>query len=183
MTGVVRQVVLLRGVNIGARRLSMPDLRAALTDAGCRDVVTYIQSGNVVLTPPSRPRGGPQRWLEQVIADVAGYEVPVVLRTATELEKTVAHNPYPNVSGKQLHVVFFSRPPPKKLLTSLQLATFAPEQCALRGRDLYLNLPNGMGRAKLPVQLERAGRLLTPPSVGTARNWNTVLKLLDLARR
>jgi uncharacterized protein (DUF1697 family) len=182
MTAVVRRVALLRGVNVGGRPLSMSALRSALGAAGCTDVVTYIQSGNVVLTPPEPAPDDLRAWLEHQISGVAGFDVPVVLRTPEELEATVAANPYPDAGGTQLHVVFFATDTGTAVLDGLDLATFAPEACTLVGRDLYLYLPGGMGRAKLPVALER-GRVARPPAVGTARNWNTVLRLVELAGR
>ena len=158
----------------------MPALRTALEDAGCTDVVTYIQSGNVALTPPVRAPKALRAWLEKIVAGVAGFEVPVVLRTRAELERTVASNPYPEAGGSELHVVFFDEGPGPDALDGLDLDAFAPEACRLVGRDLYLYLPNGMGRAKLPVALEKANR--RAKTVGTARNWNTVLKLVDLVQ-
>jgi len=179
---VVREIVLLRGVNVGGRTLSMAALRDALTAAGCREVVTYIQSGNVVLTPPRRRPSDVVGWFERIVTDLAGYDVPVVVRTGAELERVVRSNPYPDAAGKQLHVVFFGNAVRSAVMKGLDLASFAPEHCTLVGRDLYLFLPDGMGRAKLPVALEKAGRNATPPAIGTARNWNTVRKLVDLAR-
>ncbi|CAA9233650.1 MAG: hypothetical protein AVDCRST_MAG50-1207 [uncultured Acidimicrobiales bacterium] len=176
------EVVLLRAVNVGARKLSMAALRAGLEQAGCTDVVTYVQSGNVVLRPPDPRPDGLQAWLEGVISDVAGFSVPVVLRTGAELEETVARNPYPDAGGTQLHVVFFAEEPPSDTLDGLDLDAFRPDSCALLGRDLYMHLPGGMGRAKLPIALEKAGRKARPPALGTSRNWNTVLKLVALAQ-
>ena len=183
MAAVVRRVALLRGVNVGGRPLSMSALRSGLAAAGCTDVATYIQSGNVVLTPPEPAPDDLRTWLEHEVSAVAGFDVPVVLRTSEELEATVAANPYPDAGGTQLHVVFFAADPGATVLDALDLATFAPEACTLVGRDLYLHLPGGMGRATLPAALERAGRAARPPAVGTARNWNTVLKLVELAGR
>jgi len=168
-------------VNVGrGRKLPMPALRTALEEAGCTDVVTYIQSGNVVLTPPAPVPEPLGPWLERIVAGVGGFDVPVVLRTRAELERTVAANPYPDAGGTQLHVVFLDERPGAGVLQGLDLDAFAPEACTLVGRDLYLHLPNGMGRAKLPVALEKATR--GTKGVGTARNWNTVLKLVELAR-
>ena len=179
-----RHVVLLRAVNVGGRKLSMAALRSALEDAGCTEVVTYIQSGNVVLRAPEAgpAQGGLQAWLEATISEVAGFDVPVVLRTATELDQVVSRNPYPDAGGTALHVVFFATAPPPGWLDAVGADAFSPESCTLVGRDLYLHLPDGMARAKLPVALERAGRKAKPPAVGTARNWNTVLKLAALCR-
>lgn len=177
---MTRQIALLRGINVGGnRKLPMAGLRAGLEATGCTDVVTYIQSGNVVFTPPSPRPDDLQAWVEAAIADVAGFPVPVVLRSRVEMQGTVDRNPYPTAGGTQLHVVFFAQPPESDVLTGIDLASFAPEECTLRGADLYLHLPDGMGRAKLPVALEKAGRRSS--AVGTARNWNTVLKLVDLS--
>lgn len=177
-----REIVLLRAVNVGGRTLSMAALRDALAGAGCTDVATYIQSGNVVLTTPKgAPRDLPE-WLGGIISELAGYDVPVVLRTLAQLERTVERNPYPQATGTQLHVVFFAADPPRSIVDGFDLAPFAPEHCTLVDLDLYLHLPNGMGRAQLPLALDKAGRKLKPPSIGTARNWNTVLKLVDMAR-
>jgi uncharacterized protein (DUF1697 family) len=181
---VTRQVVLLRAVNVGGRKLAMADLRRALTDAGCRAVETYIQSGNAVLEPPEdRPASGAglAAWLEAVISDEAGFPVPVVCRSASELRRTVDRNPFPQAGGKLLHVVFLADSPPPGALDQVQAVP--PEAFQLVGPDLYLHLPNGMGRSKLPLELDRAGRKLTPPTVATARNWNTVLELLARAER
>lgn len=175
---MTRLVLLLRAVNVGGRTLSMPALREAFTAAGCERVETYIQSGNVVLdAPPGRRR----EWFEQVAGEVAGYEVSIVVRTAAELRTLIADNPYLAAGGTALHVVFFDEPPPRGLLVGVDLAAVAPEHATLRDRHLYLHLPHGMGRARLPLLVERARRQMRPPVVGTARNWNTVCRLADLA--
>lgn len=173
---MARVVALLRGVNVGGRQVSMARLRKHLEELGCTDVRTYIQSGNVVLTPPKQ-RGSLDGWLSDRIGELAGFEVPTVTRTVAEFDAVVAGNPYPSASGTQLHVVFFGDAPARDVLDAVDLAAVAPEECALVGRELYLHLPNGMGRALLPVALEKAGRRLKTPSSGTSRNWNTVLKL------
>jgi uncharacterized protein (DUF1697 family) len=182
MSLMPREIVLLRGVNVGTgRKLSMAALREALEAAGCSGVSTYIQSGNVVLAPPQPAPADRAAWLEGIIAEVAGFEVLVVLRSYAELQQTVACNPYPGAGGTKLHVVFFPDEPGRDALDGVDLAAFEPEECSLVGRDLYLHLPDGMGRAKLPVALEKAARRAKSPLVGTARNWNTVLKLVELA--
>jgi uncharacterized protein (DUF1697 family) len=177
-----RTVVLLRGVNVGGHRLAMKDFRAALESCGCTDVVTYIQSGNAVVTPPEGT-GPDGKALEQTLStdlsEIAGYEVPVVTRTARELAMVVEASPYDVAEGKHLHVTFFNEPPSSRLMDGLDLDSFLPEACTVLGREIYLHVPRGMGVAKLPVQLERAARRTGRP--GTTRNWNSILKLLSLA--
>jgi uncharacterized protein (DUF1697 family) len=168
-------VALLRGVNIGKRQLPMAALRTGLEAVGCTDVATYVQSGNVVLAPPTDAGKDRAGWLEEVIADIAGFAVPVVVRTKAQMAEVVAANPYPQSGGTTLHVVFCSTKPPA--LTA-DLDTVAPEHATVVGSDVYLHLPNGMGRATLPAlveqELKRAGVF------GTARNWNTVENLLAM---
>jgi len=178
-----RSIVLLRGINVGGHRLAMSVLRSVLEATGCTEVVTYIQSGNAVVTPPSPEPGDLAAALSEAISSAAGYAVPVVLRTRDELAAVVDANPYPGTGGKNLHVVFMADEPSTAILDALDLPSFLPEECTLIGRDLYLYLPNGMGRATLPTALDKAGRSIDPSAVGTARNWNTVLKLLALADR
>jgi uncharacterized protein (DUF1697 family) len=174
-----RLVVLLRGVNVGGnRKLAMASLRGGLAAAGCTEVVTYIQSGNVVLTPPEPEHEGLQAWLELVIGNIAGFDVPVAMRWLTELEAVVARNPYREMQGTQLHVVFLDEAPEAGWLDALDLASFEPETCTLIGRDLYLAVPNGLGQSKLAVAVDRM--LRKAKLSNTTRNWNTVLKLLQL---
>src|SRR5690606_13228400 len=174
---VSRVVALLRGINVGGKRsLPMADLRRIASDAGGTDVATYIQSGNLVLTHPARSSARIATLLERAILDATGMEVPVVVRTRAEWDRVIEDNPYPAAGGTTLHVVFLAEAPPPQLLDDVDLAVFAPEEATLRGRELYLHLPNGMGRAELPRALGRQG----PAVAGTARNWNTVLEIRTL---
>jgi uncharacterized protein (DUF1697 family) len=172
---MARIVALLRGVNIGKRQLPMAGLRSGLEAAGCTDVATYVQSGNVVLTPPKEAGQDVAGWLADAIGEIAGFAVPVVVRTKTEMAKVTAANPYPDAGGTTLHVIFCSSKPPA--LTA-ELDAVAPEHATVVGRDVFLHLPNGMGRATLPALVEKD--LKRAGVVGTARNWNTVETLLAM---
>lgn len=179
---MARVVALLRGVNVGKRRLPMATLRDGLVAAGCGDVVTYVQSGNVVLTPPAGAPAGQRLapWLEQVIGDLAGFAVPVVVRTSGDMAAIVACNPYPAAGGTQLHVVACGHEPPSTLLDAIDLMSAAPEHATVVGAEVYLHLPEGMGRAALPARIER--ELRSAGVVGTARNWNTIERLAEMVR-
>lgn len=177
-------VALLRGINVGGnRRLPMTDVRRWVTEVGATEVVTYIQSGNVVLRHPGRSAGTLRDDLERRIEAVTGWDIAVVVRTAAEWADLVAANPFPDADPTSLHVACYRDPPPAGALDGLDLAAHAPETCALVGAQLYLHLPNGMGRATLPVAL---GKLRPtgggPPPVTTVRNWRTLTKLLELSR-
>jgi uncharacterized protein (DUF1697 family) len=174
-----RQIALLRGVNLGSRnRISMPALRDLLRDAGYGDVETLLQSGNVVLTSKAQPkRTG--RHIREVLRDGAGVDVEVVVRARDELAAVVRRNPLRQsaTDPKRYNVLFLAREPARSALEGLDAARYEPERLAAHGRELYVWWPDGLHRAKLtPALLER--RLGV---VATARNWNTVEKLLALA--
>lgn len=170
-----RIVAFLRGVNIGKRRLPMAALRDGLVAAGATDVATYVQSGNVVLVPPKAAAHRAGVWLEEAIGAIAGFEVPVVVRSAAEMAAVVERNPYPGAGGTQLHVLFCDPAPPADLLDGVDLAATAPEAATVVGAEIYLHLPGGIGRAALPTLLERP--LRRAGVTVTARNWNTVERL------
>jgi uncharacterized protein (DUF1697 family) len=176
---VARLVVLLRGVNLAGRnRLSMPQLREALEDAGFGDVSTYVQSGNVVLSSSKsakRVRGD----VEQLLSARFGLDVKVVVRTRAELAKVVELNPLGTVAKnpKLYQVTFLERAPKAELVRKLEAAAAGKEQVVSRGRELYAWHPDGVGQSKLAALMSGKGLGVT----ATARNWTTVTKLLELA--
>ena len=171
-------VALLRSINVGGRRsLKMTDLKAIIEKAGGSSVTTYIQSGNAVFSHPARSVAALETELERCIESASGMDVPVVLRSAAQWGEIVAKNPFPKAGDKHLHVVLLKQRLAKDAFEGLDLQSFLPEELAACTQHLYLHLPNGMGRAKLPIALSRRGS-----NVGTARNWNTVLALAKLAK-
>ncbi|HEY4409958.1 MAG TPA: DUF1697 domain-containing protein [Acidimicrobiia bacterium] len=170
-------VVLLRGINVGGKaKVPMAALRDVCAAAGCEDVVTYIQSGNVVLT--SKLTGKKlQAALEAAIAAEFGFSPAVMIRTAGEMAAVLEHNPYPAADESSVHVGFLHAPPDARTAQCLAAIDCAPEEVTAVGRDLYLHLPNGMGRANLPVQMEKCLR----PAPVTVRNWRTITKLVELS--
>jgi len=172
-------IALLRGINVGGNRvILMADLREIFDDAGAKDIVTYIQSGNVVFTHAARSPVKLTAALEARIAKATGFAVPVVLRTAAEWAAVLAANPFADSDPDHLHVAFLVGPPPAAALAALTPEAYLPERCALVGREIYLCLPDGLGRSKL------AGAVAKVKSVAaaTTRNWRTVVKLHELAR-
>lgn len=175
-----RQIALLRGINLGARnRVSMPDLRELLTGLGHEDVKTLLQSGNVVLTSDETGEQLEQA-LEAAIAKELGVESRVIVRSARELAAVVKRNPLADVADdpKRHQVSFLSAKPEAAVVRALEAADVAPEQVAVHGREIYAWHPGGIQRSPLV-------KLLTDRELGvtaTARNWNTVTKLLELAR-
>ena len=170
-------VVLLRGINVGGKtKIAMAALRDICASVGCEDVVTYIQSGNVVLK--SKLTADKLRAaLEAAIAEEFGFNPAVMIRTAKEISAVVDRNPYAGIDDKTVHVGFLQAAPNATTKKCLGAIDCAPEELTVLRRDLYLHLPNGMGRAALPVQMERCLR----PTPITVRNWRTVTKLAELA--
>ena len=176
---MARLIVLLRGINIGPRnRISMPELREALEDAGYDDVRTYLQSGNVVLT--SRAAAAKvARDCERLIEDRFRLEIAVVTRTRNELAKVVERNPLERVAKdpKRYQVSFLEAKPATKVVRELEDVAAGQEKVVAVGREIYAWHPAGVARSKLWARLAGKGLGVT----ATARNWTTVTKLLELA--
>jgi len=178
---VGRHVALLRGINLGpTRSLPMKALAELCTAAGCADVRTYIQSGNVVFSATATVAARFPDALAAAILKKFKMEVPVVTRTAEEVAEVARRNPFlkRGIDPDWLHVVFLARVPTAEQVGSLDPARSPGDEFVVVGRDIYLHLPNGMARTKLTNQYLDS-RLKT---VSTARNWRTVLKLLEMVR-
>jgi len=175
---VARLAVLLRGVNLGGRnRVSMPALREALEEEGFTEVVTHLQSGNVVLTS----RKGVKRVasdVERLLAERFGLDVGVVVRTKRDLSAVVARNPLGKIATdpKRYQVTFLAAPLKASVLAELEAVAANGERIENVGREVYAWHPNGVGRSKLAVLLAGKGLGVT----ATARNWKTVTRLLEL---
>jgi uncharacterized protein (DUF1697 family) len=159
----------------------MSDLRSALTSFGHDNVVTYLQSGNVVFRSEAAEKGI-AAGIEQQIASELGLDVAVLLRTPQELDEIAAGNPFleDEADFARLHVVFLEGAPDRAAIAGLDPERSPPDRFATgsRDREIYLHLPNGSGRSKLTIDyFER--RLGTR---ATARNWRTVLRLVELTR-
>jgi uncharacterized protein (DUF1697 family) len=156
----------------------MPDLRALLTEGGFEDVRTYVQSGNVVLASQASPDdAGAQA--ERLIADRFGFDVDVIVRTREELAEVVARNPLAEVAvdPKRYQVSFLEAEPDPDVLERIATLKAEPERLVAIGRELYAWHPDGIGRSKLWNKLAGTGLGVR----STARNWNTVNTLFEMA--
>lgn len=173
-------VLLLRGINLGARRrVAMADLRDLLEGLGYDDVRTHLQSGNAVVRTSTRSADAVKKAVEKGLADDLGLEVGVVVRTGSQLAKVVDGDPFDGVAddGARYLVTFLDSAPPKSWLKDVDLASYEPEQVVAKGREVYLWLPKGVHASKL-------ARLVGDKKLGgtaTSRNWNVVRKLAELA--
>jgi len=172
---VSRYLALLRGVNVGGKNVvAMAELRALFASLGHTEVTTFIQSGNVLFDAAKRPVA---TALEAAIGSRFGISVVVAVRTPREIDAVVAGNPFSDADPARLHVGFLTAPPTLAAFDRIDRDAFLPERVALHGDHVYLELPNGMGRARLPSAVDRA-----LGGAVTVRNWKTTSRLAELAR-
>ena len=173
-------IALLRAINVGgAKKLLMADLRAMFEAAGCTDVRTYIQSGNVVFQAELALAARIPALIEAEIAAGKGFQVPVVTRSAAEMDTVARGNPFlaAGADPARLHVGFLAEAPTAERIAELDLDRSPSDAFEVRGREVYFHFPNGTARSKLTVDyFDR-----TLGTVCTMRNWRTVRKLLDMA--
>ena len=173
-------ICLFRGINVGGKnKLPMRELAAIFEAAGCSDVKTYIQSGNVVFRASAAVAGRVPELVAGGIEQRFGFRVPVVTRTAAEVRAVRDGNPFLSRTAdtKLLHVAFLAQEPDPGRAATLDPKRSPPDELFLRGREVYLYIPNGIARTKLSNQYldSRLG------TTSTVRNWATVVKLADLA--
>ena len=176
-------ISLLRGVNVGGHhKIKMEALRALYVLLGLRDVQTYVQSGNVVFRGKDQSLTRLAKQIEDAIDGRFGFRPDVILRTPSDLRNVIAGNPFAkrrDIDPSKLLVTFLAKDPGSEARQYFLKLKADPEELRISGRELYINFPNGMGRSKLPWAA--IGKILNTP--GTARNWNTVQKLLEIAER
>ncbi|HXZ33732.1 MAG TPA: DUF1697 domain-containing protein [Terriglobales bacterium] len=174
-------ISLLRGVNVGGHnQIKMDTLRALYEALGLEDPKTYVQSGNVVFGTKERNLAGLAGRLENAIERKFSFRPAVVLRTSADLKDVLATNPFAKRHGLEpdkLAVVFFNEPPTKEACDEVLRVKTEGEEVQIRGREFYIYFPNGMGQSKLFAAI---GRQLKS---GTVRNWNTVTKLFEIAKK
>ena len=165
-------VALLRAVNVGGTgTLPMSDLTSLCEGLGFTGVRTYIQSGNVVFGctwTEARAKAA----LEAALAGRMQKPVDVLVRSATEMTTVLNRNPFPSIPGNKVSVLFFDGPPKKAAFAAIKVP--GREEMRLIGRELYVHYPDGMGRSKLN---------LSSLSIATARNINTVAKLVAMIKQ
>ena len=167
-------VALLRGINVGGhRRIAMADLRALFEGLGLERARTHIQSGNVLFAS-DQPEAALIAILETAIAARFGFEVPVLIRSRTELADVAKAHPVsgPGVEPKALMVAFLDRAADG----ALDPDTYLPDRFSWAGRHLYLHYANGSARSKLTNATIEAKLGV----VSTIRNWRTVQRLAAL---
>ncbi|MBK7895623.1 MAG: DUF1697 domain-containing protein [Anaerolineaceae bacterium] len=171
-------IALLRGINVGGHgKLPMRELKALLEGMGLANVQTYIQSGNVIFQSERADWPALAQEIGAAIGESHGFVPQVMLLRLADLETAVSHTPFPTTDEqhKTLHFYFLASAPPNPDLASLEAIKSETEQFALIDAVFYLHAPDGIGRSRLAVKVERALGV-----AATARNWRTVSKLLEM---
>ena len=173
-------ISLLRGINVsGQKRLLMSELKALYETLGFQQVITYVQSGNVIFDSPDADRLEISAKIGNGIQQTFGYRVPIHIRDRIDFQRIIQGNPFIHRQGinlERLYVTFLSAPPAEKSLTNLDISAGIADEFISNGAQIYLIIPGGYRRTLLSnnffeKKLDR---------VATTRNWKTVNTLFDL---
>ena len=185
---MTRYAALLRGVNVGGKKLAMADLRGLLTDLGLDDVSTLLQSGNAVFATSGANPARLAAQIEAALADQLGLVSKVLLRNHDELAAVIEENPFPTAEAEPAkHLVQFLFEPltadDRARIEAFDGGPFAPEEYRVGPGVIYFRFPNGIGRNVMDAAFSRhlTATFAKPvrPAM-TGRNWNTVRKLAEL---
>ncbi|MBV9541411.1 MAG: DUF1697 domain-containing protein [Alphaproteobacteria bacterium] len=178
----MKHIALLRAVNVGGQKVTSAELKALFAAIGFKDAVTLLNSGNVVFTSTKRTGAALETYLAAEAKKRLGLDTDFMVRSAKEWRAIVDANPFPKearTDPARLVVVMLTGAADKKAVAALEAANPGREVIRGHGTHLYIHYPDGQGESKLTVQL----MLKHLGHRATARNWNTVLKLLALAEK
>jgi uncharacterized protein (DUF1697 family) len=177
---MVVHIALLRAVNVGGRKpIIMAELRDLLTELGFVGARSLLQTGNLVFCSNARTNTDLESLLEEMTAKCLDLHTDFFVRTEEEWKRIVANNPFPEEAKRDpahLVVMLLKKAPRGKEVEALQAAITGPEIIRTDERQAYIVYPTGIGRSRLTNGLVEK-KLGTR---GTARNWNTILKLASL---
>ncbi len=159
----------------------MADLKALYEELKFKEVITYIQSGNVFFKADKKIADQVlAKKIEQIISKKYHFDVPVIIRTTNEMKKTIAANPFLKQKGinlEKLHVTFLAENPEHINVKSIQNLDYTPDKFIIIDKDVYLYCPNGYGITKLSnIFFENKLKV-----TATTRNWKTVNALATMA--
>ena len=168
----------LRGINVGGNKsVPMAKLRELAEGLGYRDVATYINSGNLVLTASKKP-ATLEKELSQAIQTNLGFGVDVCVRSLAQLKKILAANPYPEGDASKVTVAFLASKPPAGVEARLASMAAEHEPFTVAGTEVYVHYGNGLGKSALA---EKFAKLVGVSA--TVRNVRTIEKVIALASR
>jgi uncharacterized protein (DUF1697 family) len=163
-------IALFRGINVGGRnKLPMKELTPLLEQHDCKNVITYIQTGNVIFQRESAPDN-----FSSLVETHFGFKPSVMILTKDEYLQAVTNNPFPTFSGKEVHF-YFCKGLPSPDVDKINTVKAASENYRIIENVFYLHAPDGIGRSKLITNIEKCLGV-----AATGRNLNTVSKLVTL---
>lgn len=178
---MITYIALLRGINVsGHNIIKMADLKTLLTKAGLQNVVTYIQSGNIVFNSDETSLEVLEQLISKRIEENYGYQIKVLVINRLYLEHIFNELPFDNLKDldfKKLGVTFLKDNPSSEGIKKIEVLKKEDEYLIFNNKIAYLYCPNGFGRTKLSnnnfeIKLKTSA---------TSRNWRTIIKLLDLS--
>ncbi|UTB31594.1 MAG: DUF1697 domain-containing protein [Methanobacterium sp. ERen5] len=176
-------ISMIRGINVGSKRIKMADLMDIYISIGFKPVKTYIQSGNVIFKSNMDDPDDLGQRIIQKIFETYNYHVEVVIRTMEELRTVIKSNPFGDKEVEYLHVTFLSAIPREDMVHTIDLENIngikSREELKLLSKEIYLYFPEGYGRTKLNNNFFEKKLGLN----ATTRNWKTVNKLLEIAEK
>lgn len=175
-------IALLRGINVsGHKKIKMAELKESLESLSFSDVVTYIQSGNIVFKSVDNSTKSLQNKIHEKILKDFGFEVPVLIKTPKELKHALDNNPFEKddtYDPKLFAVVFLKEKPTIENIAKLETYDYSPEEYVLDNKIIYYYAANGAGNAKMNNNFFE-NKLKVQ---ATSRNWRTTHKLVELSQ-
>lgn len=174
-------ISILRGINVGGKKVLMADLKALYEGLKFKDIITYIQSGNVIFKSDTTLSDVElAQKIEQALLKKYKFEVPVIIRSLDEVKKVIATNPFLKEKGidpEKLHVTFLSDIPEKAKTDAIAEVDFPPDRFIIIKKEVFVHCPISYGETKLSNKFFENKLKVS----ATTRNWNTVNKLAELA--
>ena len=175
-----KHIAFLRGINVsGQKKVPMAELRTVLSNGGLTDVKTYIQSGNIVFEGGNLSKKAMEVSIDTLIEKHFGFEVPVLIKSTTDLYQMLKNNPYKDIEELQSNKVYFVllfQSPDQEKVSVFKEEQYPNEVWEIVGNCLYLKCIEGYGKAKLNNNLVE--RKLGVRA--TTRNYRTMKKLLEM---
>jgi len=174
-------IAILRGINVsGHKIIKMAELRDHLSSLNFCNLTTYIQSGNIVFQSEAMKNNVLEEKIHQLIKDQYGFDVPVIVRSLQEWQQVVDQFPFnlEQVDTKRIGFAFLKEKPLNFDPLDYEKFKAVEDKIVYNGKEIYLHIPGGFGSSKLTNNIfEKKLRVSA-----TTRNWNTTLKLLEMAK-
>lgn len=178
----MKYIALLRGINVsGQKKIIMAELREHLSELPLNNIITYIQSGNIIFDAEEEKSTELESAIQEKIFEKYGFQVPVIVFTRDYLLKAENANPYPQETEQAANlafIAFLKETPEKDNIKVFEQLDFSPDLMELKGKNVYFYCPNGAGRSKITNNLFEKKLKVS----ATSRNFKTVWKLLEMSR-